>query len=258
LSVVTPIYNGESFAKLFLRSLSSQETDEPVELIVVDDGSTDNSISRSLQALADPRMKMHLLLLRRKRTTPYRRGTFTFSAGLAREIGWRQSQGERVLFLDPDQIVEPGCLQEHIDWGRRGRDVIIGDRRADKPDVTTSWSRLRQEALSDQRDWWLSFFTGNASVARSALADAGGFDRTFQYWGLDDTDLAYRLFQLGSSVWHTPRAVVTDLAPECSGGGSTADERRESYRLHMEVLYRKYLDAEILDAFRFAWPESLK
>jgi len=258
LSVVTPVYNCERLLEPFLQSLFSQETDEEVEIVVVDDGSTDQSIGKLMQAVAQCDIRARLSLLRRKRKIPYQPQTFTFSAGLAREIGWRQSRGARILFLDPDQIVEPGCIQEHLDWGGRGRDVVIGDRRTDRLDVLTSWSCLRASALSGQQDWWLSFFTGNASVGRRLLEDAGGFDCTFQYWGLDDTDLAYRLYRLGSSVWHTPRALVTDLAPNSSGGGRTREERAESYRLHMEVLYRKYLDAEILDAFRFVWPECLK
>jgi GT2 family glycosyltransferase len=126
------------------------------------------------------------------------------------------------------------------------------------PDVVTSWSRLRSDALSAQPHWWLSVFTGNSSVARNTLQRVGGFDPTFQYWGLDDTDLAYRLFRAGVSVWHTPRAAVYDLAPSRSGGGKTHSERMDSFRLHMEVLYRKYLDLGILNAFRFAWPEHLR
>ena len=257
LSVVTPVYNCERFIESFSQSLFSQETDEEIEIVVVDDGSTDQSSGKLMGAMSQFEPRARLLLLRRKRKIPYRPQTFTFSAGLAREIGWRQSRGARILFLDPDQIVVPGCIQEHLDWGGRGRDVVIGDRRTGGLDVLTSWSRLRAAALSGQRDWWLSFFTGNASVIRHLLEEAGGFDCTLQYWGLDDTDLGYRLYRLGSSVWHTPRAVVMDLASTSSGGGRTPEERRESFRLHMEVLYRKYLDPEILDAFRFVWPESL-
>jgi glycosyltransferase involved in cell wall biosynthesis/pyruvate-formate lyase-activating enzyme len=258
LSVVTPIYNCEQYVNQFLRSLLNQELNHPIEIILVDDGSTDSTVAKLLELLTYSAPKTHVLFLRRNRRVPYQPGTFTFSAGLAREVGLRQSVGDRVLFLDPDQIVEPNCIQEHYDWGTRIHGTVIGDRRTDAPDVLTTWSRLRSMALSSQPDWWLSFFTGNASVDRDLLERAGGFDPALQYWGLDDTDLGYRLFRLGSSVWHTPRAIVSDLAPDRSGGGHTREDRLDSYRLHMEVLYRKYLDPEILDAFRFAWPEQFK
>lgn len=258
ISIVTPIYNCERYVRRFLSSLFDQDVQNTIEVVLVDDGSTDSTVEKVLQVLTDRRSAWHTLLLRRKRKIPYRWGTFTFSAGLAREIGIREAVGDRVLFIDPDQTVQPGCIQEHLDWGTRTRGVVIGDRRMGAPDVLTSWSQLRVAALSAQEHWWLSFFTGNASVQRTSLKNAGGFDTTFQYWGLDDTDLGYRLFRLGSSVWHTPRAIVQDLAPDRSGGGDTRQKRLESYRLHMEVLYRKYLDPCILDAFRFAWPEQFR
>jgi glycosyltransferase involved in cell wall biosynthesis/MoaA/NifB/PqqE/SkfB family radical SAM enzyme len=258
LSVVTPIYNSVQYLPRFLSSLYNQETGSPIEVILVDDGSTDLSIERACEALAFNSRQWHTLLLRRRRGAPYRSGTFTFSAGLAREVGVRQTLGDRVLFLDPDQKVEPNCVEEHLQWGARTGGVVVGDRRMATPDVVTSWSRLRSDALSAQPHWWLSVFTGNSSVARNTLQRVGGFDPTFQYWGLDDTDLAYRLFRAGVSVWHTPRAAVYDLAPSRSGGGKTHSERMDSFRLHMEVLYRKYLDLGILNAFRFAWPEHLR
>jgi hypothetical protein len=52
-------------------------------------------------------------------------------------------------------------------------------------------------------------------------------------------------------VWHTLRSSVVHLDPEGSGAGETSDERLLSYRLHMEVLFRKYLNAEIIEAFEF-------
>jgi GT2 family glycosyltransferase len=107
--------------------------------------------------------------------------------------------------------------------------------------------------LREEPYWWLSFFTGNASVDRAIFESVGGFDVSLQYWGLDDTDLGYRLSKASASVWHTTRACVTHLAPESSGGGTTELDRLKSYRLHMEVLYRKYLDIDILKAFEFAW-----
>jgi glycosyltransferase involved in cell wall biosynthesis len=257
ISVVTPMYNCAFHLPYFVKSLLCQEVNEPFELILVDDGSTDESIQVGLQSLLGSLTKHSFQLLRRQRTKPYRNGTFSFSAGLARQLGVSRAIGQRILFLDPDQFVEPGCLQEHVDWGRRGFDVVIGDRRTDDVDVFTDWSRLRTAALCSERHWWLSFFTGNASVDRQLLDSVGGFDPCLQYWGLDDTDLGYRLFRAGASIWHTPRALVSDLAPDDSGAGPTTDDRNESYRLHMEVLYRKDLDKDIHEAFQFLWPASV-
>jgi MoaA/NifB/PqqE/SkfB family radical SAM enzyme/GT2 family glycosyltransferase len=255
-SVVSPIHNRERELPLFVNSLIDQQCPEPFEIILVDDRSSDNSVRVALDALRRARSDTHVLLLKTKRKNRYKKGTFTFGAGLAREIGIRETRGSRVLFLDPDQLVDRYCLAEHLIWGRRGFQVVIGDRIEEGGDVSAHWQSLRTSALGSRSDWWLSFFTGNASVDRGVLCRAGGFDPTFQFWGLDDTDLGYRLFQLGASAWHTRRAKVIHLNSAISGGGTTPEERLNSYRLHMEVLYRKYLDKDVLAAFSFAWLNS--
>lgn len=258
LSVVSPIFNREVELPSFLNSVMNQEFDERFELILVDDKSTDRSIRASLRTLSDFPARIHVRLLRTKRKNRYEKGTFSFGAGLAREIAVRQSEGKRILFLDPDQIVEQGCFKEHATWGGRGFDVVIGDRLETDGDVSSQWQFLRTESLTAVADWWLSFFTGNSSVDRELLLRVGGFDPRLQYWGLDDTDLGYRLWKEGASVWHTRRARVIHIDPLGSGGGTNSVERTNSYRLHMEVLYRKYLEEEILSAFSFVWADRVR
>ena len=254
LSVISPIHDRKAELPYFIESLLRQRLDAPFEIILVDDGSVDGSIDLALKFVRQIAGGTRVKILRRHRRNRYKKGTFSFGAGLAREIGIRECEGERVLFLDPDQVVGSGCLQEHLDWGRRGFDVVIGDRTEDGIDVTSGWHKLRTEALNGCPDWWLSFFTGNSSVNRRLAVQVGGFDPNLQYWGLDDTDLGYRLYRAHASVWHTRRASVLHLDSDGSGGGVADDDRMQSYRLHMEVLYRKYLAAEILQAFTFVWP----
>jgi MoaA/NifB/PqqE/SkfB family radical SAM enzyme/GT2 family glycosyltransferase len=257
LSVVSAIHNRETELPLFVGSLLNQDFQDPFQLILIDDQSSDRSIPVTLEALGRAHSNIHVLLLRTKRKNRYRKGTFSFGAGLAREIGVRQSQARRILFLDPDQIVDKSCLREHWVCGQRGFQVVVGDRIEKGGDVSSHWQLLRTDALTGSPDWWLSFFTGNASVERDLLVRVGGFDPKLQFWGLDDSDLGYRLFKEGASVWHTRRARVFHLDSAGSGGGADARERMNSFRLHMEVLYRKYLETEVLVAFSFAWPDCI-
>ena len=107
--------------------------------------------------------------------------------------------------------------------------------------------------VASYKHWWGWFFTGNASVSRRAFQAAGGFDETLQFWGLDDMDLGYRLEKTGARCWHTPRARVAHLPDIESGGGRTRDERAKSCRFQMEVLFRKYLDPDILSTYSRFW-----
>lgn len=261
LSVIVPVRNRARQLPAFLASLRAQRVRDAVELVLVDDGSDDGSERVALEAVGTLAGCMDLLLLRLERRPG--RGEderFRFRAGVARQAGLAHARGTHVLFVDPDQVVSADCLAQHVLWQSRGFDVVVGDRGipalpAESPEARGR-ARLRFEPLRGEPHWWLHFSTGNSSVRRSLLDFVGGFDCSLQYWGLDDTDLGYRLHRAGGRYWHTPRASVTHLPDAPSAGGSTQERRLESYRIHMEVLYRKYLDPEILDAHEFVWDQS--
>jgi len=252
LTILSPAYNLAATIDRFVSSVGEQAVSVPCELIVVDDGSTDATMDRCVAAAARLPAFMDVLVLHLPRRQPYRQGTFSFRAGLARQAGLQSARGERVLFVDADQSLASGCAQVHISLGQYF-DVVLGDRDYESatPAEVAHWLALSGRNVSGRREWWTSFYTGNASVRREMLEAAGGFDETLQFWGLDDTDLGYRLARVGASVWHTRRARVMHFAGITSGGGATPQERRRAWGIHRDVLYRKYLDQRILDAFTF-------
>lgn len=252
LTILSPAYNLASTVERFIASVGDQMVDVPCELILVNDGSSDATLERGVSAASHLPGSMDVLVLSIPRRQPYRHGTFSFRAGLARQAGLLSARGERVLFVDADQRLASGCAQVHVSFGRYF-DVVLGDRDYESfaPVEGSHWLELRHRNVSGRREWWTSFYTGNTSVRTDMLVAAGGFDETLQFWGLDDTDLGYRLARAGASVWHTMRARVEHFAGITSGGGTTIEERRRAWAIHRDVLYRKYLDERILDAFTF-------
>jgi GT2 family glycosyltransferase len=107
--------------------------------------------------------------------------------------------------------------------------------------------------LSSYNHRWGWFFNGNASVGRRALQAAGGFDETLQFWSLDDTDLRNRLDKSSATFWHTPRARASHLPGIVSGGGKSRYDGAKSCRFQMKVLYRIYLDDDILTTYNRFW-----
>src|ERR1035438_4291958 len=92
VSVVIPVYNGANDLELCLSALRSSKT-QPMECIVVDDGSTDNS--------AEVAARFGVKVL----STSGRGGP----AG-ARNLGAKAALGEILLFLDSDCMVDPETL----------------------------------------------------------------------------------------------------------------------------------------------------
>jgi glycosyltransferase involved in cell wall biosynthesis len=97
VSVVVPVYNGERFLGEALDSALAQDY-QPLEVIVVDDGSTDGSV-----AVAESR-ELDVL----KQTNQ--------GVAAARNAGLHASAGELIAFLDQDDLWLPGKLETQVSF----------------------------------------------------------------------------------------------------------------------------------------------
>ncbi len=142
----------------------------------------------------------------------------------ARNRGIEKARGEIIILVDDDRIPEPDFIKKHIS-NRDTNTVILGGRkeillseneidalcqRANFFNFKTCFGdricieanplpkfvlRLLFVELSPFQ--WLGFFTGNISVPKKALDEIGGFDESFNGWGHEDIELAYRLYRHG-------------------------------------------------------------
>ena len=86
---------------------------------------------------------------------------------------------------------------------------------------------------------WLFFLTGNASVDRQALLDAGMFDENFVNYGHEDLELGYRLEQAGYGIWFDHRAVCYHWHPvrletRCANKVHSGAATRRFYEKHRD------------------------
>lgn len=97
LSIIIPIYNKEKYIYSCLSSLLKQSWQD-FEIIVIDDGSTDNSnLIISEFVLKDDRVKLY--------SGP------NLGVSSARNKGLKYAQGEFIMFVDADDLIEAGYLQ---------------------------------------------------------------------------------------------------------------------------------------------------
>jgi len=88
LSVIIPVYNAGKYVADAVKSVLMQ-TYENLEILIIDDGSPDNSIE-ICQQFTDPRIK----IIRQQNQ----------GVSGARDNGIRHAQGEYLAFLDADDI----------------------------------------------------------------------------------------------------------------------------------------------------------
>ncbi|HMM53351.1 MAG TPA: glycosyltransferase family A protein, partial [Burkholderiaceae bacterium] len=96
VSVIIPAYNTAGYIERCLQSVTEQ-TLRDIEIIVVDDGSTDDTAAR-VEAHADPR----LTLSRKPNGGP----------SSAKNLGLDRARGEFVLLLDSDDWIEASYLED--------------------------------------------------------------------------------------------------------------------------------------------------
>ena len=96
LSVIVPLFNVEEFAERAAKSIASQAFDG-LEVVLVDDGSTDNSMGIFASGLQG----LDVLAIQQENKGP----------GGARNTGIRAATGEYIMFLDGDDFLLPGAFE---------------------------------------------------------------------------------------------------------------------------------------------------
>ena len=99
ISVIVPVYNVEKYVEDCLKSVITQEIQGDMEIIVIDDVSTDNS----LQVVRDKFEGVpNLQILQNDKN---------IGLGYTRNAGLRMARGEYIYFMDSDDILQAGALQ---------------------------------------------------------------------------------------------------------------------------------------------------
>ncbi|MCG9639542.1 glycosyltransferase [Vibrio sp. Isolate34] len=131
LSIIVPLYNTEEFIQECLTSILQQSFTN-YELIIVDDGSTDNSISIVESYMEnDNRIK----LFKQKNS----------GASVARNYGIKQSCGEYVTFIDSDDFIHEDALLNLVTTAEQtNSDIVLGKRQFNVDNKPTDDSRLRK------------------------------------------------------------------------------------------------------------------
>ncbi|MDQ0173387.1 glycosyltransferase family 2 protein [Paenibacillus tundrae] len=254
VSVIIPTYNKAEYLDLTLSSFINQ-TYKNFEIIIIDDGSEDNTLEviGQYEDLLDIKRISHL----------------NQGRAYSRNRGLDISTGEIILFNDDDRIASPNFIETHLNAHLyKNYNIVIGW----KHNLLSIWSRdisvpmdelaylakknphiydlnkkygeedyhylvsqkdIRNFELARMKTFtcengkdnfsklldyyknnidqfhfrWLIGTTANMSVNRELLERVGLFDENFVGWGMEDTELTYRMIKEGGELVLERKAV---------------------------------------------------
>lgn len=202
LSIVIPTYNRLPRLRQVLAALEQQTYPlGDTEVVVVSDGSTDGTH----EYLSAYQGKLNLRYVTQVNAGP----------ASARNTGIHSAQGEYILFVDDDVVPTPQMVSEHMRYHEDRPNLVVLGPMLNPTDFKLSpWVSWEQAMLEKQyraliEGKWPAtarqFYTGNTSLRRQILLDAGGFDERFRR--AEDIELAYRLDKQGVEYIFTINAV---------------------------------------------------
>lgn len=260
VSVIIPTYNRKEILEKCLSALLVQTyPHDKYEIIVIDDGSTDGTgemVDRLVeehglreQSITTPGAEVESYVACRSQRLIYEWQEHT-SAAAARNRGIRKAIGDLVILLDSDIVTLPDFIEAHVFARVNPACEIPSDgifRIGFSPDDKTivhgrviHTEDLDNPTSTQKRisDISMAFFaSGNASIARRWLLEAGLFDEDFTEYGWEDLELGQRLKKLGLRVVRSDKPAGYHLKHEFSVAKLPAIRKREIQRGRMAVVY---------------------
>lgn len=188
ISFVVPVFNGGEAFELCLQSLCALEP-APLEIVVVDDGSTDQSADLARRAGA------RVLATSRPRSGP----------AIARNLGAQAAKGEFLFFLDADCSIHADALRvaarvldEHPEVA-----ALIGsyDDRPTSPNLLSQYKNLAHHAVHQSAPVnGFTFWGACGVIRRDVFLQLNGFDERYGRPCVEDIELGYRLVESGHRI----------------------------------------------------------
>ena len=263
LSIIIVNYNVKHFLEQCLYSVQAAVAGEEVEVIVVDNLSTDNSLN-----YLGPKFPWVRFIANKENV----------GFGKACNQGLQVSSGKYILFLNPDTVVPEDCFQKcisffetHPDAGAIGVKMVDGSGKFLKeskrafPSPFTSlfklfglarwfprsrvFSRYHLGHLDENSDNEVDVLAGAFMMIRKEVLDkVGSFDEIFFMYG-EDVDLSYRIQKAGFKNYYVAGSRIIHFKGESTRKGSM-NYVRMFYKA-MSLFVRKHYGGSRAGLFNF-------
>lgn len=225
ISVVVPACNSEKTIASTLEALLAQDYSEGnIEIIVVDDGSTDNT--------GEIVKKFPVKYLYQENKGP----------AAARNLGWKTAKGQIICFTDSDCVPEKEWVSKIIK-GYTSDDIAgvggsYGIVNSDSLLARCVHEEIIQRHLKSPKE--VNYLGGfNVSYRRSVLEEVDGFDESYSDASGEDNELAYKIIKKGYKLIFDKNIKVGHYHPTKLSGYLKCQMKHGFWRMK---LYRDHPD----------------
>jgi glycosyltransferase involved in cell wall biosynthesis len=191
VSVIIPCRDAEQHLSQQLEALALQQTSFPWELIIVDNGSTDRSISIAEGFVNAVRLRVVPALERPNQA-------------YARNVGANSAHAEKLIFVDADDEVAPGFLTAMY-GALCEHDLVMSPQDLDA--LNPGWNREAHDVSTASQGAFATYaFGSGVGISRRVLESAGGWPE--EYTPCEDMALTYRLAQSGVALACLPEPLL--------------------------------------------------
>ncbi|MEX6689782.1 glycosyltransferase family A protein [Danxiaibacter flavus] len=243
VSVVVPTYKRAPLLSKCLQALINQDFDRnDYEVIVVTDGE-DEEACNLVQTFSLTNTFLHCI-------SPKEKG----GPAAARNIGWKNAQGELIVFTDDDCIPSSGFVSEYwAAYNLAAASVVCFTGKVIVPACGRPTDYEWNTTLLQNAE----FITANCACSKTALQQVNGFNEQFKMAWCEDSELQFRLLGNNIPIVKAEGAVVTHPVRPAGWGISLKEQRKSMYnallyKLHPEK-YRIKLHNTTIWKFYMNW-----
>jgi glycosyltransferase involved in cell wall biosynthesis len=243
VSIVIPAYNaGPALKETIEGCLHQDYPEDKLEVIVVDDGSSDGTSSVV--------KKYPVIYIYQENRGP----------ASARNRGWRAAKGEIVFFIDSDCVPEREWVKKLVEEygpeqvGGVGGSYDIRNPRSSLARLIHSEILARHRIMPRETLFLGSF---NVSYRHSVLENVGGFDESFRWASGEDNDLSYRVTKAGYKLIFRPDVKVGHLHTERLGKYLKEQYRHGYWRVKLYKLHPDMMSGDDYSSIRDFLPPVL-
>lgn len=229
VSIVIPAYNAAKFLPEVIQSVLNQSY-QNWELLVIDDGSTDNT-AELVNEYSEQDRRVHLI------------SKENGGVSVARNLGAQLAKGELIAFLDSDDLWLEDKVSAHVSYMTSHPQVGVSFGRVELIETDGKTTNKLTDNIVDTLQPQDLFYsnptvtTSNLVIRKSVFQTLNGFDESMQY--NEDIDLLFRLAIQDSWEIKSIDQVLVQYRLHSSGLSSTLMKMEEGWVILMNKARQK-------------------